>query len=360
MKRIAKLLSIALLWQFSVLIVAPTGHSQTSSNSAPVRKRIVGQQDQSNLQELKEGEALKIDVELVQVIFSVVDAQNRLVTDLQQSDIEIYDSGQRQQIDLFQRSNSLPMVLAVLLDMSASQEFLLPDEKIAVETFFDSFFREGKDYGAILTFQGDTMISAGLTSNLKRLKTALKRVRREQDFRDEDGGVPKLGTALYDAIEISAREVLDGKTAQRITSQSANSTQSSARAAIRRAMILLTDGIDTASELTIIQALRNAQRLGIAIYALGMGDRFRFSDVNQQTLDQLCQETGGRAFYPKSESDLNYAFKQIAAELSSQYILAYYPRVDSNAQGFREIEIKLPKRNGWRVLHRRGYVPEEP
>jgi Ca-activated chloride channel homolog len=369
MRHVKEIFICALLFHFLVLGSALPGRGETrdGTGQTPQRKRTVGQgaatdrqesQQQDEPQELSEGETLKIGVELVQVVFSVADEQNRLVTSIQQSDVEVYEGGQPQQIDLFRRSNSLPMVLSILIDMSGSQEFLLPNEKTSVDTFLDSFFRSGRDYGSILTFQGETSLAIGLTSNLKRLKTALGRIKREQAFRDEEGGPANLGTALYDAIDITSREILDGRTARRITGQDSGSGQNSL-AAIRRAMIVLTDGVDTASQLQMKQALRRAQRLGIAIYAIGVSDRFRFTEVNRDILDQLCSETGGRAYYPKSESDLRRAFDQIATELSSQYILAYYPRRGASDANFREIEIRLPRRPGLQVIHRRGYVPDE-
>jgi Ca-activated chloride channel family protein len=372
MKNIGKLIAVLLLWQLLAFnIVGQTPENSSQEESPPARRRVVGQgvgntNNQSQPQDYNEGETLKIGVQLVQVIFSAVDQQNRLITDLKQSEVEVYDNGQPQQLELFQRSNNLPMVLSVLIDVSGSQEFLLPDEKTAVATFFDSFFREGKDYGSLLTFQGETSLAIGLTSNLQRLKTALQRIKRDQTFRDEDGGVPNLGTALYDAIDTTAREVLNGKTAQRITTSDASSAQSS-RAAIRRAIFVLTDGVDTASQMKLAQSIRAAQRYGITVYALGMGDRFHFANVDHDVLDQLCQQTGGRAYYPRSEGELRQAFEQISAELSSQYILAYYPSGgnagnagnDSANNNFREIDIKIAGRPGCRVLHRRGYLPDE-
>src|SRR5262249_24765303 len=149
-----------------LLAAVPPGTAQDRQNQSRTRPRVVGQ-------ELNEGDSLKIGGELIQVVFSAVDEQNRLVTDLQSSDVEIYESGRRQLVDVFQRRNNLPMVLSILIDISGSQEFLLPDEKRAVETFFDSFFREGKDYGSILTFQGETSLAVGLTTNMRRLKSAL-------------------------------------------------------------------------------------------------------------------------------------------------------------------------------------------
>ncbi len=298
-----------------------------------------------------EGDTLKIGVKLVQLVFSAVDERNRPVADLNASEVEVYENGTRQEIEVFQRSHTLPMLLAILIDTSASQESLLEDEKNAAETFLDYYFREGRDYGAILTFQGETRLEVGLTGNLRRLKTALKRVRRQQNFRDEDTDV-SLGTALYDAIITTTREVLSAKTARRVTAESQES-----RRAIRRGIILLSDGKDTASTASLKKAIRNAQRAGVSIYALGLGDRFRYGEVERATLEKLAVETGGRVFYPASERDLEEAFRQIADELSSQYILAYYP--SNTPDRFRTIEIKFKGGRNLRALHRQGYTTDE-
>src|SRR6185369_3188006 len=116
MRQLRKSLAIALLLQLLVFSLPGSGQTdETSQGQRPQRKRTVGQDKSSAPQELGEGETLKIGVELVQVVFSVVNDQNRLVTDLRQEDVEIYEGGQSQQIDLFQRSNALPMVLAVVI-----------------------------------------------------------------------------------------------------------------------------------------------------------------------------------------------------------------------------------------------------
>jgi Ca-activated chloride channel homolog len=183
------------------------------------RSRVVpppaGQGPGSGVQQ--DGDVVTILADSKGVIFSVVDERNRIVSDLKASDIEILDGGARQEIDIFRTSNDLPMMLAVLIDTSASQESLLPAEKRAVDVFLDSSFRTGKDFGAVLTFQGETTLVNGLTTNLRQLKSALGRIEREQQFRDESNATPQLGTALYDAVEITAKEVLDGKTARRVT-----------------------------------------------------------------------------------------------------------------------------------------------
>lgn len=299
-----------------------------------------------------EGDTLKIGVKLVQLVFSAVDERDRPVADLNASEVEVYENGTRQEIEVFQRSHTLPMLLAILIDTSASQESLLEDEKNAAETFLDYYFREGRDYGAMLTFQGETKLEVGLTGSLRRLKTALKRVKRQQNFRDEDTDVSDLGTALHDALITTTREVMSAKTARRVTAEGQES-----RRAIRRAIILLSDGKDTASAASLKKAIRNAQRAGVSIYALGLGDRFRYGEVERATLERLAAETGGRAFYPSSERDLEEAFRQIADELSSQYILAYYP--SGTPDRFRAIEIKFKGARNLRALHKQGYATDE-
>ncbi|KAF0248352.1 MAG: von Willebrand factor type A domain-containing protein, partial [bacterium] len=177
--------------------------SKDSKNSKDIQD-TQDPKNSSNNQDISDDTGtIKIGVDYIQVAFSVVDEKNRLVTDLNPSEVKLYDNGQSQEPEFFQRSNNLPMMLAILIDTSASQQFLLPDEKNAVSTFFDAFFREGKDYGSVLSFNGETSLAIGLTSNLSRLKIALQRVKKDEIFRDDEGGVSSLSTALYDAIDIT-------------------------------------------------------------------------------------------------------------------------------------------------------------
>ena len=209
-----------------------------------------------------EGETIKISTEMVQVAFAVVDGQNRLVKDLKASEVEVYDGGQRQKLELFRRTNSVPIMLSVLIDKSASQEAVLNYEKNAIDVFLDSYFRPGVDFCSLGSFQWKLALSCGLTSNHHQLKSALRAIDREQIFRDEEGGVPLLGTALYDAIINTVEGPLSGRTARSMTS--AEPTPRAARdggdnrpeatterRAIRRAIILLTDGSDTASQASL-------------------------------------------------------------------------------------------------------------
>ncbi|MFQ3582196.1 MAG: VWA domain-containing protein [Chloracidobacterium sp.] len=296
------------------------------------------------------GDEIAIVADSRGVVFSVVDERGRLVSGLRAEDFELYEDGRPQTIDLFRASNDLPLMLAVLIDVSDSQASLLPAEKRAVDVFFDAFFRPGKDYGALVTFGGEVNLANGLTSHLKSLKTALGRIEREQIFRDEDNATPRLGTALHDALDITAREVLEGRTARRVIGSGGT------RRAIRRAICVLTDGRDTASQLPPERVAANLRRRGIIVYALGMGDRFRFGDVDRDALDQLCAATGGKAFFPGDETELERSFKRIVDDLSGQYIAVYRPTGPA-AAARRTVEVR-PRDRRLKVFSQTEYISE--
>jgi Ca-activated chloride channel family protein len=316
-----------------------------------------------------EGETIKISTEMVQVAFAVVDGQNRLVKDLKASEVEVYDGGQRQKLELFRRTNSVPIMLSILIDKSASQEAVLNYEKNAIDVFLDSYFRPGVDFCSLGSFQWKLALSCGLTSNHHQLKSALRAIDREQVFRDEEGGVPLLGTALYDAIINTVEGPLSGRTSRSMTGADANPRAASAggdnrpeatteRRAIRRAIVLLTDGSDTASQASLEDVIKLCQKRGIGIYALGIGDVSRQRQVNNRVLERLTLETGGMAFYPTREDEIERYFQRVMEALSSLYMVAYYPSGGDARSGYRRLEIKVNDRPDVRVIHRNGYESE--
>ncbi len=153
---------------------------------------------------------LSLESTLVDVVFTVTDEQNRPVTDLKREEVRIFEDGVEQKIEFFGRTQELPMLVALAVDFSGSQEFNWPKEQAAAEKFFGQFFRWGKDYAALLTFRGVTRLHGGLTSDERRLRDALRTLVRE------DTGYASQGTALYDAAYIALDEILDGALAQRL------------------------------------------------------------------------------------------------------------------------------------------------
>jgi VWFA-related protein len=289
---------------------------------------------------------ISLESNLVDVVFTVTDANNRFITDLRPESAQILEDGVPQTIEFFGRNAEVPMVLALVVDFSGSQEFNWPRERDAALKFFSEFFRWGKDYAALLTFRGIVRLQKGLTNDQTPLEAALKSLIRV------DEGYASQGTSLYDAAYVATDEVLDGPTARRILKRNDQR--------IRRALLLITDGHDTSSLRKEPDVIERAQRAGVLIFPIGISDSFRFADVNAKTLDQLAGLTGGRAYYPGNEEQLRAAFKQIAEELSSQYVVAYYPSNTARDGCWRQLEVKIVGRDGLSVSHRAGYfAPKE-
>jgi len=290
---------------------------------------------------------ISLESTLVDVIFTVTDEHNRPITNLTRDQVRILEDGVEQRIEFFGRTHDLPMIIALAVDFSGSQEFNWPKERAAAEDFFARFFRWGKDYAALLTFRSATRLPCGLTSDERRLQHALRALVRE------DAGYASQGTALYDAAFIALEEVLDGPMGRRLL------TRFEHRA--RRALILITDGHDTSSRRSEAEVIARAQRAGILIYAIGLSDSFRFADVNARALDALTTGTGGRAYYPENERALRDAFHRIAEDLSSQFLAAYYPTNTARDGSFRRLQVQIIGRPHLIVRHRAGYfAPKEP
>jgi len=305
-------------------------------------------QPDDQTQDLGDG-VIKLDTELVDIVFTVLDDRSRLASDIKQGQIEVMENGVPQAVKFFDKNTNVPIIAALLIDLSGSQEFVLPQEKDAAETFFQSAFRPGKDYGSLVTFRGETELVQGLTTNIDRLTKSLRRLKRDLVFR-ADEGPQSQGTSLFEAIHITTNEILQDKTAKRIAEG-----DDQTRYVIRRAMIILTDGKDTTSQWTMKQAMEQANRFGILIYPIGIGDNFRFGDVDSKVLNDMASATGGHAYFPKNEEDLRAAFKEIQQELSSQYVIGYEPKNSVKDGTFRKVEIRLNDRPGWQVVHRSGY-----
>jgi Ca-activated chloride channel family protein len=287
-------------------------------------------------------DAVRLGTDLVNLTFSVVDRNNRIITNIGQDEVTVLEDGRPQTLFTFKRETTLPIHIAILMDLSGSQEYTFPQEKSAAGEFLRSILRPGKDSAAILTFQDDVDLVQGLTSRVETLNRAFDEIQYARRF--SAASSRRQATALYDAVYITADEVLS-----RDTSRSADDQVT------RRAVILLTDGVDNASSRKIDEAIDRAWRAGVVIYAVGIGDRFRFEGVREDILRRLSEETGGRAYFPHGADELLDNFRQIESELRSQYLVAYSPSNSAKDGRFRRIEVRLASRPDARVIHRRGY-----
>jgi VWFA-related protein len=296
------------------------------------------------------GQILRVGTQLVNVLFSVNDKQNRYINDLTKEDVIVLEDGKPQQIFTFKKETDLPLTMALLVDVSESERYVLPALKDAGDRFFRSTMREGKDTAAVIKFQREPTLMQGLTSNTTRLRKALDEVAMSATPMGGiyGGPTPPInsgvgGTSIYDSVIATSADLLAGE-------------------AGRKTMILLTDGVDTTSRMKISEAITEALRAEASIYAIGIGDS-SFDGVNEGVLKKLCEETGGRAYFPKRPGDLERAFAQLETDLRQQYLLAYEPENSNQDGAFHKIEVRLGAgrdSKDIRVRHRRGYYAPKP
>jgi VWFA-related protein len=289
---------------------------------------------------------IRVGTQLVNVLFSVSDKQNRYINDLTKEDIQILEDGKAQQIFTFKKETDLPLTMALLIDVSGSEKYVLPLLKETGQNFFRSVILPNKDTAAIVKFEGEPTLMQGLTSSLDRLRKALEEVAyiEPPPVGVFGGPTPPInsgsrqgGTSMYDAVIATASDLLAGE-------------------AGRKTMILLTDGQDTTSRMKMSDAINDALKAETSIYAIGVGDP-AYGGVNEGKLRQLCEATGGRAYFPKGPGDLDRAFAELEKDLRQQYLIAYEPDNAAADGGFRKIEVRVSNRNPKeiKIRHRRGY-----
>lgn len=303
----------------------------------------------------EEDEVIKIDTEVVNVLFSAQDKNRRLLTELKQTDVRLIEDGQPQQIVAFARQVDLPLSLAILIDTSVSQERTLPEERAAAKSFLQSVIRPEKDEVSIVSFTGETTLEQGMTNNISRLNRAVDRVQFVAPSGYIGGGIIAGGTppisgdnqaavgstAIWDAIWVTSEEVLK---------PSPDKT--------RRAIILLSDGVNTYGSKKLDDAVQAALKNEAVIYSIGIGDNF-YDGVDKGVLKKISERTGGRAFFPQDESELRQAFTQIQIEMRSQFLIAYEPINQKRDGSYRKIEIQLANpelaKQKVNLTHRQGY-----
>jgi len=286
------------------------------------------------------------------VLFTAQDRNRRLLTSLKQEDVKLLEDGKVQEFTAFSRQVDLPLSLAILIDVSMSQERTLPDEKAAAISFLEMVVRPAKDEVCVISFTGDSTLEQGMTNNLVRLRRAVERIRVVPPAGYIGGGVstgtpPISGdstqgsTAIWDSIWVASKDILGP-----------------APDKTRRAIILLTDGVNTSGRKKLDDAVQESLRAEAIIYAIGIGDNF-YSGVDKGSLNKISERTGGRAYFPRDERELRDAFAQIQDEMRSQYLIAYEPSNQARDGSYRKIEIQLAnpqlQKDKIKVTHRQGY-----
>ena len=288
---------------------------------------------------LENEDVIRVETNLTNIFFTAADSNKRFVSNLTKEQIRVSEDGQPQEIFTFQQNIDLPLSVAILIDTSQSEERTLPDEKAAARAFLESIMRPSRDEAAIVSFTGEVTLEQGFTGNIDRLRRAIDRVEFIPPAGYIGRGVvvnqpttPPISdtnqilagsTALWDAVWATSNELL---------SDSADNT--------RRAIILLTDGVDTISQVKMHEAVERAQKADALIYAIGIGDSYH-EGVDRGSLKKLAERTGGRAYFPESERELRTAFEQIQRELREQYLVAYSPSNKNRDGSYRRIQIEI-------------------
>jgi VWFA-related protein len=271
----------------------------------------------------------------VSVLFTALDREGKFITGLKPEDVRLSADGAPRQVVEFKRQTGVPLFLAVALDTSASQERVLPNTKRAADVFLKGMMVPGFDEAAVLTFAGKATLEQGMTGDVQRVRDALARVKFVPPPGYVRGGVivgglppnAQMSTALsgvWDAVWLASRDVL-----------------SRSLGTGRRALLLITDGVDTSSHVKLEEAVASALQSEVVVYAIGVGDDKYYDGVDKGPLRKLAERTGGRAFFPKKVTDVPTIFTQIQQELLSQYVMTFEARGVARDGSFHKIKVEV-------------------
>ena len=345
-------------------------------------------------EDVDDDEVLSVDTSLVNVVFNATDRDRRFVTTLRREDLQILEDGVPQEVTIFQRETELPLSIAFLVDVSGSQENTLPVEKEAARTFINSILRPGKDTAAVVSFTGEAILEQDMTQELDSLHFAIEGLRVVLPPRDQLVNTAAAATATGDDRIVTKTGGSGGATSQPNAGAgvagapppaaleedspvgwtsvwdaiwaTSNEVMSHTPSGTRRAIILLSDGDDTRSRLKREEAAEAAVRANTVVYSIGVEPYCELSDceLDKKALRKISEATGGRAFFPKDEAELNAAFHQIQQELRTQYLAAYTPSNKARDGSFRRLRIEFTnpdlKKQKLKLAYREGYFALSP
>ena len=299
-------------------------------------------------------DVIRTDTDVTNLPFTATDKDRRFVTTLKAEDLRVLEDGVPQQLFTFQRETDRPLAIAFLIDVSFSQESTLPAEKAAARTFIEKVIDSHKDQVAIIPFTGLAYLEQPMTRDLLSVYQVLERIEVASPAY-LGAGRPLMGiptgpglpappeegtTAIWDAVALTSMNVLANAPGLR-----------------RRAIILLTDGLNTTGRLSQKEAINRTLAAEAVVYAIGIGSAK--DGLDRGVLRDVAKGTGGRAFFPDKKFDLNAAFAEIERELRTQYLLAYSSTNKKRDGAYRKISIEITnpelKKEKLEIRHRPGY-----
>jgi VWFA-related protein len=297
-------------------------------------------------QDDKDITTLKVEVNLVNILFNVRDKKGGLVGSLNKDDFKVFEDGKEQEIKYFNRETDLPLTIGLLIDVSASQMNLIEIEKNAAYQFFGSVLRK-QDLAFLISFGEESELLQDYTNSPKLLRAGLEGLHVSSGVGGfGPGPVPTIsqprGTVLYDAVYVASADELKGQVG-------------------RKVLVLITDGEDEGSKYKISQAIEAAQKADAIIYGFYYVDRrfymsrgMVFGGSSDSALRQMSEDTGGHVFHIDNKLTLQDAFTQLQDEMRSQYAIGYTPTNPAKDGTFRKLEVKTSNKD-WKVQARKGY-----
>jgi VWFA-related protein len=282
----------------------------------------------------------KAGVDVVNIFFVVKDKHGTLIPNLKKEDFHVSEDAKPQTVKYFSAETNLPLTLGLLIDTSGSMAAVLPMEKEIGGAFVRQIMRE-KDLAFLINFDVNVELAQDMTSSSRDIARTLNEFKINTG--GGAGGVPGIGqgpipihhprgTALYDAVYLAANDKLASEVG-------------------RKAMIILTDGVDNGSKVNLKDAIEAAQRADTICYVLLVSDPMMPRD--DRDMGKLAEDTGGRLIDVGSKPErMKDAFDRVSQELRSQYSLGYSPTNTKKDGTFRKIEIKTLQ---GKVQARKGY-----
>jgi len=300
---------------------------------------------------------LKINVNLVDLFFTVKDKSGNLVPHLNQDDCTVLENKEPQKLKSFVAETHQPLTLGILLDTSGSQQRVLPLEQDVGSQFLERVIKS-KDEAFLVSFDVDVDLLQDYTNSPRLLARAMSKAEINTAGGNGAGGIPGAGggtvptigdpkgTLLYDAVYMAASKKMNQESG-------------------RKAMILLTDGEDQGSRTKISEAVAAAQKSNVIIYTILIADRgfyggFGMGYSGYSATKRMAEETGGRLIdVGNNGKKLEAAFQQIEDELRTQYVATYTPSNTKLDGTFRHVAVEC-RGDGLKVQVRKGYFAMAP
>ncbi len=284
--------------------------------------------------------SIRVEVDLVNVLCSVRNGQGALVNNLKKDDFILLEEDKPQVIRHFERETDLPLTVGLLVDTSNSQVRLIDDERRAASQFFAQVIRP-RDTAFLLSFDASAKLLMDRGSSAASIKTGLEKLRDDSPRLRKGGTGRPRGTVLYDAVHFASHERLR-------------------REPGRKAIVLITDGMDVGSKLRIDDAIDAAQKADTIVYSIYYVDSKAYGGAEwanrrgRSVLLDLSEQTGGRFFRVDRKHPLKQIFNQIQRDTCGQYWLAFWSSDGRKDGRYRRLQVML-REPDLRAQARKGY-----